>query len=575
VLDTGVAAPTLTAPADLDSLLRGSARGELARLLPGYIRARRWFRSKARRIKGVSLHDLVDVPVDGLEARLALFDVEYIQGEAETYVLPLALAPAEEAEAVVRDAPQAVVAYVAPAGTSASAASAGNEAAGQRWLLYDALYDPRFAEHLLKAVGARKRLPGRRGELTATPTRAFRTLRGPGGVALEPRVGRAEQSNTSIVFGDRLVLKVFRRIEPGVNPELEVGIALTDRGFEHVAAVGGWLAYRSPKEEASALGIVQEFVPNEGDAWDLTLDSVSSFFERVAARQDPPPEGPSPTVAATLESSEGELPQVAADTIGEYLDVAGLLGSRTAELHRALCAITEDAAFAPEPFSALHQRSVYQTMRNHAASVFGLLRQRRDSLPPHTSGLAARALDLAPEIQGRLGGLTQSKVSCARIRTHGDFHTGQVLWTGKDVVFIDFEGEPGRPLSERRHKRSAMTDVAGMLRSFHYAAFGTLVNPRVGGAVRPEDVALLEPWANYWYLWVAATYLRAYLAEATGQPFLPRDRAEVQSLLDLAMLQKVLYELDYELNNRPEWVSIPLRGLLDLLAPTEAAAPAN
>jgi maltose alpha-D-glucosyltransferase/alpha-amylase len=140
-----------------------------------------------------------------------------------------------------------------------------------------------------------------------------------------------------------------------------------------------------------------------------------------------------------------------------------------------------------------------------------------------------------------------------------------VLWTGRDFVFIDFEGEPGRPLSERRHKRSPLTDVAGMLRSFHYAAFGTLLNSRVGGAVRPEDVNRLEPWADFWYLWVAATFMRAYLAAAQGHGFLPESRDELVTVLDLAMLQKVLYELNYELNNRPDWVSIPLRGLLDIM----------
>jgi maltose alpha-D-glucosyltransferase/alpha-amylase len=179
---------------------------------------------------------------------------------------------------------------------------------------------------------------------------------------------------------------------------------------------------------------------------------------------------------------------------------------------------------------------------------------------------AERALELAPAVQARLAELTKAKVDCARIRIHADFHAGQVLWTGKDVVFIDFEGEPGRPLSERRHKKSALTDVAGMLRSFHYAAFGTLLNPHIGGSIRAEDVARLEPWADLWYRSVASEFLRAYLAEAAGKAFVPGSKDELETLLTIAMLQKVLYELDYELNNRPDWVSIPLRGLLDLFA---------
>ncbi|MEX2547067.1 MAG: maltose alpha-D-glucosyltransferase [Chloroflexota bacterium] len=545
--------PTLTAAADLDGLLRGSARTELLRLLPGYFRARRWFRSKARRIKSVTLHDSIPIALEAIDATLAIFDVEYTEGEAERYVLPLALAPSDQAARVVHDAPQAVVAHVSPDGEG-----------GATWTLYDALYDPRFSGDLLDAIGTRRRFAGRRGEITATPTKAYRSLRGGRGAKLEAKVGRAEQSNTSVAFGDRLILKLFRRLEPGINPELEIGNALTDGGFEYTPAVGGWLAYRGPHEEPSALGILQAFVPNQGDVWEFTIDSVSAYFEQVAAGETQPPEGPPATISAVLEASAGELSPIAADAIGEYLDVCGLLGTRTAQMHRALAGVRDDPAFAAEPFSALYQRSVFQTMRNQAVSTFGLLRQRRDDLPADTSVQAARALELASDVQARLTELTRARVTASRIRTHGDFHAGQVLWTGKDFMFIDFEGEPGRPLSERRHKRSAMADVAGMLRSFHYAAFGTLLNPHLGGAVRPEDVARLEPWADFWYLWVAATFLRAYLAEAAGQPFVSQDRAELEALLNISALQKVLYELDYELNNRPDWVSIPLRGLLDL-----------
>ena len=316
------------------------------------------------------------------------------------------------------------------------------------------------------------------------------------------------------------------------------------------------------------MGILQEFVPNQGDVWEYTLDSVGAYFEQVATLESPPEDGAVATLEAVMDASTTEPSETARETVGEYLDVAALLGTRTAQLHAALADHRDDPAFTSEPFSALYQRSVFQTMRSQAAGTFGMLRHRRDQLPHESGDQAVRALELAPEIQARLGDLTRAKLSCGRIRTHGDFHAGQVLWTGKDFVFIDFEGEPGRPLSERRHKRSAMTDVAGMLRSFHYAAFGTLLNPHLGGTVRPEDMSRLEPWADFWYRWVAASFLRAYLAESAGQAFVPADREEIASLLNMSMLQKVLYELNYELNNRPEWVSIPLRGLLDIVGET-------
>jgi maltose alpha-D-glucosyltransferase/alpha-amylase len=254
------------------------------------------------------------------------------------------------------------------------------------------------------------------------------------------------------------------------------------------------------------------------------------------------------------------------EAIGGYLDTAELLGQRTAELHRALASV-DDAAFAPETFTQLYQRSLYQTMRGAATDALTGLSRRAADLPTAVQAEAAEAAARGAEIQTRLRSVMGRRVESKRIRCHGDLHLGQVLWTGRDFVFIDFEGEPGRPLAERRHKRSAMTDVAGMLRSFHYAALGTLLSERVGGSVRPEDQARLAPWAALWYRSVAATFLRGYRTAAGEADFMPASDEELITLLSTSMLHKVLYELSYELNNRPDWVQIPLRGLLDLLGP--------
>jgi maltose alpha-D-glucosyltransferase / alpha-amylase len=559
----GEQAPILELAADLDSLLTGAGWGRLRQILPAYLRARRWFRSKTRRIKNVSLHDSVMLPVAEGEARLAIFDVEYTQGEAERYVLPLVLARFEEAERVVRDTPQALLAYIAPDGEQ-----------GGRWLLYDALFEPSFGIALLEYIGMRKRLSGRRGQITATPTRAYRRLRGARDEVLEVSVSRSEQSNTSITFGERLILKVFRRLESGLNPDLEIGHALTELSFEHTPAVAGWLAYRTGGDEASALGILQAYVPNQGVAWELTLDGVSAYYER-AATVETVPEVATISISEVVEAAAHEPPELAREMIGSQLDTVWLLGRRTADLHRALASVPDDPAFAPEPITELGQRSLAQSLRSQAADTFETLGRNLAGLPEAVAGPASVALGLVPEVQARIRGILEQRIKVTRIRAHGDFHAGQVLWTGKDFVIIDFEGEPGRPMSERRHKRTAMSDVAGMLRSFHYAAFGTLLNPRLGGTVRPEDIQHLEPWGRFWYLWVAATYLRGYLETARDQSFVPPDRDGLIALLEIATLQKVLYELTYELNNRPEWVSIPLRGLLEQLGylkPDEWAA---
>jgi len=360
-----------------------------------------------------------------------------------------------------------------------------------------------------------------------------------------------------------MMLKLFRRLEPGINPDIEVGGALTEAGFPYTPALGGWLAYRTRTGETAALGLLQQYVPNEGDVWEYTLDQIGDFYERAAAAEMPAPELASSSLADLLRVYNQPTPDEAREAFGSYLGVARLLGERTAQMHRALAAV-EDPAFAPEPFSALYQRSLFQTLRNQSSATFASLRQHRDRLETDVRVQADAALELADPVLAEVRKLISAKPAAVRIRTHGDYHAGQVLWTGKDVVVIDFEGEPGRPLSERRFKRSALTDVAGMLRSFHYAAHGPLLNQRVGGAVRPEDRTRLERWASFWYLNVAATYLSAYLTTARGEAFVPKDEDELRTTLELAMLQKVLYELSYELNNRPDWVSIPLRGLLDL-----------
>ena len=556
-------APTLSAPANLDSLLAGRARAQLVSALPAYLRARRWFRSKARLIKTVSVRDAIPVTLDGdgaaeRESRIAILDVGYTEGESESYVLPLALGRGEHVEHIINQTPQALIAYVAPVGAAADEPA---------WILYDAMYDGRFSTTLLDAIGGRRRFGGKRGEVTASPTTAYRKLRGSRRERLEATVGRAEQSNTSVAFGDRLMLKLFRRLEPGVNPDIEVGGALTSAGFEHTPAVGGWLAYRTKGDEPAALGLLQQYVPNEGDVWEYTLDQIGDFYERAAADDVPPAELSGSTLAEVVAARNETLSPAAREHInshlGSYLGVAKLLGVRTAQLHTTLAAV-DDPAFAPEPFTALYQRSIYQNLRNQLASTFDTLRRRQDLLSDDARAQSKDALALKDDALAEVRKLISAKPAAARIRTHGDYHAGQVLWTGKDVVIIDFEGEPGRPLSERRFKRSALTDVAGMIRSFHYSAYGTLLNPRLGGSVRPEDVARLERWAAFWYRNVAAAFLSAYLSEAHGQSFVPTDEEELRTTLELAMLQKVLYELNYELNNRPEWVSIPLRGLLDL-----------
>ena len=236
-----------------------------------------------------------------------------------------------------------------------------------------------------------------------------------------------------------------------------------------------------------------------------------------------------------------------------------------------LASNTDDPDFAPEPFSVLYQRSLYQSMRNHSGQIFQLLKRNLNTLRGAVLDEALKVVDLQGEVLNRFRMILSRKITALRTRIHGDFHLGQVLYTGKDYVIIDFEGEPARPLTERRIKKTPIRDVAGMLRSFHYAAYTSLYGHLGSAIVRPEDLGAVEPWARLWNVWMCSTFLDSYLEHAAPGGFLPANREELNILLNVYLFDKALYELGYELNNRPDWVRIPLTGILQLLQTPEAA----
>jgi len=249
------------------------------------------------------------------------------------------------------------------------------------------------------------------------------------------------------------------------------------------------------------------------------------------------------------------------DRVGSYLDHARLLGMRTAELHSVLASDDSDPLFAPEPYDIMHQQSMYGSISAHMARTFELLRGRMKTLSPESRQLAEMIVTRESEIDHLLERVTRRRIDAVRTRVHGDYHLGQVLWTGEDFVIIDFEGEPGRPLSQRRFKRNPLRDVAGMLRSFEYASQAALRD----GRHRAEDLPILEGWGHAWAQWAAGSFLGGYLDRVAGTRIVPKADADLEMLIRFFLIEKVIYEIGYELNNRPDWIDIPMRGLLALL----------
>lgn len=374
---------------------------------------------------------------------------------------------------------------------------------------------------------------------------------------------KVEQSNTSVVFSNRLILKLFRQLEAGVNPDLEIGRFLTEKtSFTNISRVAGALEYSRKRGRPMSLAILQAFVPNEGDAWQYTLDSLERYLQQVLTH--PTVQVP-PVPQKHLLSLLKEPPPLAKETIGPYFSSAQLLGQRTAELHVALASMPEDPEFAPEPFTAMYQTSLYQSLRSFTIRTLQLLRQRLKDLPETLREDAGVILDMEKAIVERYQLIRKQKISAMRIRCHGDYHLGQVLYTGKDFVIIDFEGEPARPLSERRLKRSPLRDVAGLIRSFHYAAHSALLH-QAPLTPRPEDdLPVLQQWAQSWYVWVSTTFLKSYLDSVSQAHLLPENEEQLKILLDAYLLEKAVYEIGYELNNRPDRVNVPIQGILQLM----------
>jgi trehalose synthase-fused probable maltokinase len=365
----------------------------------------------------------------------------------------------------------------------------------------DALADPHAARELVRMIRASAKLPAEEGIVEFG---AVETFASEGHELREARAVGTEQTNTSIVFDDELILKVFRRLEAGINPELELLRFLTVHEFANIPALGGWYAYSGRPMDAT-LGILQRYVSNGIDGWDLALDTMA-------------------------EGSE------------EFLQRLHRLGVVTGQMHTLLGSDTSDPTFAPEEPSAESLGLLTASIDDEIESIFVSLPEDDETLAP--------IYGRGEEVRERLRLLTQLGGTGRVIRHHGDFHLGQTLWAEDDWVLIDFEGEPARSLTERRRKRSPLRDVAGMLRSFAYAATATQllrgVDPPPGWEARARE-----------------EFLRGY--RSTIEPSLIPSGSAMDKLLAVFELEKAVYELRYELNHRPDWLQIPVAGIVRML----------
>jgi maltose alpha-D-glucosyltransferase/alpha-amylase len=508
------------------------------RELASYIKNSRWFRSKTRVVLSVGILDVVPFPGENL-GQLLIVGFNFAEGPRELYALPVRIVSGDEARTAEVEYPAAVI------------ARAGQEGA----LLVDGVVSQPIHRALLEVISEGRTLAGKTGKLVSSKSSRLVELTNDG-LPQESRILKVEQSNSSIIYDAKIYLKLFRKLEEGINPDLELTKQLTEKcGFEHMPYYLGDIQYVVRGQEPASLVMIQSYTPSEQDGWSHTLGAVSRYFERVLAEPQTP--------AAPSVGLWDTVPEPFAGLIdGVHLDTVRLLGERTAEMHLALAKDTDSPDFAPEPFSLQHQRSVFQSIRSETKQTVALLTRMESSLEEHSKALAEEVLRSVDLLGSCHDYLLREPIDTSKIRVHGDYHLGQLLFTGKDFIILDFEGEPGRPIGERRLKRSALVDVAGMLRSFNYAAHHGLLESRT---IRPFDRPTLETYADIWSTRTSQVFLSSYLDRAGTASFVPKEQGDLRLLLRSFLIHKALYELRYELDNRPNWVAIPLRGLLSLI----------
>ncbi|QIF04871.1 maltose alpha-D-glucosyltransferase [Roseimicrobium sp. ORNL1] len=498
-------------------------RKEIEReLLPGYLPLCRWFGGKGRVVREMKVVHLV--PTDVPEVRLLVVEVSYTEGLPERYLMPLSITSGEEARQMLENLPTAVLAKFK---------------SGE--ILADAFHLASYRLSLLDAIAksSKGKAKGDVCIIGANGTLDSSTL---DEATTQTRVVSVEQSNTSIVYGEKLFLKFFRKYEAGIHPDLEMTQKLQEVGFEQVPAFLGSLKLQENGGEG-AVGMLGNYIQNQGDGWAFALDAVMRYFDRV------------------LEARATSSQATTDDLIGGVFPArAGQLGTMTARMHLALLALGETSPdFAPEPFSMLYQRSLYQAMRGAAGRVLRKMQMCCNELPEHVQGDAKFIINSKEKLLNALSQFLEYKISALKTRTHGDYHLGQVLNTGKEFVVIDFEGEPSLSMGERRLKRSPLRDVAGMLRSFDYAASTALKQER------EDDARFLASHARTWVEYVSNEFLRCYFKTAGGAAFLPPEEKDTRLMLRMYMIEKAVYEIGYEISYRPSFVDVPMGAVRRML----------
>lgn len=525
---------TVVMPQGIESLFTGAAQSNLERYaLPDFLKRRRWFAGKNRRLAGVRMCTSGSLEADGQTFPLCRLDVD-LDDETESYFMPLMIAWGSD--------------HTLPGSARLSSVIAKVRQGPRIGALLDAALEADCAHATVRAIAENRTLRFDDRTIRFASVGELPEIDSDGNA----RSIGAEQSNVSTVVDEQVVLKVYRRLRSGIQPELEMARFLSEQaGYENTPALYGLVEHIESDGTSTALASLFEFVTNQGDAWNTIVEALERRLEEISL----------------LPADAAETEDVWEERYTFPADFAHRLGERTAELHAALAIDTDDPAFMREAVEHGDMAAWAAAARLEAEKAFANLERLGNPTDPQVQSAIARLAELRPELEARLDKLSAAPASGNKTRIHGDYHLGQVLVAGTDAMIIDFEGEPGRPLEERRQKTSPMRDVAGMLRSFDYATWSALDRLMTRKTEMPPHVIAA---ASDWYRRARRDFMSAYTQTAEVGGSFPKDQDAATAQLELFLLQKAFYEINYEAANRPGWIAIPLRGVIDLLSRTNA-----
>jgi maltose alpha-D-glucosyltransferase/alpha-amylase len=519
------------------------------KILPRYLQSCRWFGNKSQGPDKIKIMDKVAL-TDDRSVYFVILSVKYKASATNYYALPLALTddPALSAK-LINDFQSSVLAKLITG--------------DKQYFLYDGAYDKKLHRKFLEIISGKKTVKTNNGEIIGCLGKSFKKIIRGKVLDVDSNVLKVEQSNTAIVYDEMFFMKLFRRLEEGINSDTEIIRYLTEeQKFKPVSQYAGSIEYRKKNSEPISICLLQNFTINQGDVWSYTLDKLHGFYDEILTKRKEL-KGIEASFGPLLDFNEQNIPEPINKAIdGLFLDMIKLLGQRTGQMHIALASSGKNKDFKPESFSMLYQKSLYHGMWSRSRKVWDLFRKNINKTPKKIRSDAKLILNSEKQVYDYFKQITSEKLSAMKIRIHGDYHLGQVLFTGKDFVIIDFEGEPAVGLSERRIKRSALRDIAGMLRSFHYAVYAALFSkPTINSGLRQ----FLEKWAEVWYYYISSVFVRSYLETVGKSSFVPKNKDQFEKLLNFFLLDKAIYELGYEINNRPQWIAIPMKGIIKIL----------